>query len=82
MEAVAWTAIGILAATVLGVLFYQGSRIDALGGRIDAMGSRLDARIDTQSARIDELAGRTAENTARLETLSAQMAQHLERHAS
>ena len=35
MDAAAWTAIGLLAATSLGSLFYLGSRIDALGGRID-----------------------------------------------
>ena len=45
MEAATWTAIGLLAATSLGSLFYLGSRIDALG-------TRLDARIDAQGANI------------------------------
>ena len=49
MEAIAWSAIGLLAATLLGVLFFIGSRIDGLGARIDGLGSRVDglsARID------------------------------------
>jgi hypothetical protein len=56
MEAVAWTAIGLLGAAVLGSFgsfFYLGTRIDALGARLD---SRIDAqsdRIDAQGARID-----------------------------
>jgi hypothetical protein len=56
MEALAWTAIGLLGAAVLGSFgsfFYLGTRIDALGARLD---SRIDAqseRIDAQSDRID-----------------------------
>jgi len=49
VEAIAWSAIGLLAATLLGVLFFIGSRIDGLGARIDGLGSRVDglsARID------------------------------------
>ena len=50
MEQVAWTAIGLLAATLLSTLFYLGSKIDALGSslnaRLDALGARLDSRID------------------------------------
>jgi hypothetical protein len=60
MDAAAWTAIGLLAATSLGTLFYLGARIDGLGlridglgGRIDALGSRLDARLDAFETRID-----------------------------
>ena len=60
MAAVAWTAIGLLGAT-LGVLatalFRLDSKIDEfgrdLGGRIDAQGRDLGARIDAQTARID-----------------------------
>jgi hypothetical protein len=48
--AVAWTAIGLLAATLFGTLYYLGSKIDTLGarldGRIDALGARLDTRMD------------------------------------
>ena len=63
MEAMAWTAIGLLGAAVLGSFggfFYLGTRIDALGARLDsrmdALGDRIDAqsdRIDAQGARID-----------------------------
>jgi hypothetical protein len=71
MEAVTWAALGILAAGQLGTLFYLGAKLDGLGGtlgsRIDSLATRLDARIDAQTSRIDQV--------------SAQMAQHLERHA-
>jgi hypothetical protein len=53
MDATVWTAIGLLAATSLGTLFYLGSRIDALSARMDA---RLDAefsRVDAGFSRVD-----------------------------
>jgi hypothetical protein len=60
MDAAIWTAIGLLAATSLGSLFYLGSRIDGLGNRIDglsnridALGARLDSRLDAMEVRID-----------------------------
>lgn len=57
MVAVAWTAIGLLAATLVGSLFYLGSRIDHLGdslnARIDSLDARLSARIDALSAKMD-----------------------------
>jgi hypothetical protein len=53
MDAAIWTALGLLAATSLGSLFYLGSRIDGLGNRIDALGARLDARLDGMESRID-----------------------------
>ena len=46
MEAVAWTAIGLLATSMFGSFFY-------LGHKIDALGARLDARIDQLSARFE-----------------------------
>ena len=71
MEASTWTAIGLLAATSLGSLFYLGSRIDALSSRIDALGARLDSRIDAMSADLG----------ARIEAQGAKMDEHLRRHA-
>ena len=60
VDAAVWTAIGLLAATSLGSLFYLGSRIDGLGtridglsNRIDALGARLDTRLDAMESRID-----------------------------
>jgi hypothetical protein len=57
MEAAIWTAIGLLAATSLGTLFYLGSRIDALAARLDAKidagFGRVDARFDAMEARLD-----------------------------
>jgi hypothetical protein len=67
MDAAVWTAIGLLAATSLGTLFYLGSRIDSLGSRIDALSARMDSRFDGVAGRFDALEGR----------LDA----HLDRHA-
>lgn len=58
MDAAVWTAIGLLAATSLGTLFYLGSRIDALATRMDAGFARVDARFDAIDARFDSLAAR------------------------
>jgi hypothetical protein len=68
MDAAVWTAIGLLAATSLGTLFYLGSRIDALASRMDARFDKVDARFDHMEERFDELASR----------LDA----HLDRHAT
>ena len=75
MRAVAWTAIGLLAATLFGSLYYLGSKIDSLGARldsrIDALEGRLEGRIDSLAARLD----------ARLDALTARLDTHFERHA-
>jgi hypothetical protein len=79
MEAQAWTAIGLLAATLLGSLFY-------LGNRIDSLGTRLDSRIDGLSGRIDGLTVRVEEQGRHLGSqiyeLAAKLDEHLRRHAS
>ena len=67
MDAAVWTAIGLLAATSLGNLFYLGSRIDALAARMDAGFARVDSRFDHIEERLDSF-------TARLDA-------HLDRHA-
>jgi hypothetical protein len=79
MEAAIWTALGLLAATSLGSLFYLGARIDSLGARIDTLGTRLDARIDALDARVD--AGFARIDT-RLDAISTRLDTHLEQHAS
>jgi hypothetical protein len=69
MEEVAWTAIGLMAATLFGAFFYLGARIDGLGNRLDAridgldskidnLGARLDARLDGLESRMDALNAR------------------------
>ncbi len=67
MEQVAWTAIGLLAATLFGTLFYLGGKIDAINGSVDSLG----ARIDALSARLD----------SRIDGLSTLLQAHIERHA-
>lgn len=68
MDAAIWTAIGLLAATSLGTLFYLGSRIDALAARMDSRFDYVDTRFDALESRFDGLA-------ARLDA-------HLDRHTS
>jgi hypothetical protein len=84
MEAQAWTAIGLLAATLLGALFYLGNRIDVLGsemrGQFQAQGLRIDglsSRIDTQSGRMDSLSGRVAALAVRVEEQGVQLADRI-----
>ncbi|HJR19584.1 MAG TPA: hypothetical protein VJ922_07680 [Actinomycetota bacterium] len=71
MEQIAWTAIGLLAATLFSSFFYLGQKIDSLGARLDAridgLGARLDARLDGVESRLDAI-------NARLDV-------HIERHA-
>ena len=65
MEAVAWSAIGLLAATLLGNFYWLGTRIDGINGRIDGINGRIDglsARVDGLSSRIDGLASRLDEH--------------------
>ena len=71
MVAVAWAAIGLLAATLLVSLYYLGGRIDALAGRIDGLDDRLTSRIDSLDARL----------STRLDGLATRMDAHSERHA-
>jgi hypothetical protein len=77
MEVVAWSAIGVLAASQLGMLFYLGSRIDALGARLDGRIDALASRIDAQTSRIDALTSRVAEQGEQLGLLTARMDNHL-----
>ena len=70
MDGAVWTAIGLLAATSLGTLFYLGSRIDALATRLDA---RMDAGFARVDARFDAL-------DARFDSLAARLDAHLDRH--
>jgi hypothetical protein len=53
VEAAVWTALGLLAATSLGSLFYLGSRIDSLAARMDARFDRVDARFEALISRMD-----------------------------
>jgi hypothetical protein len=72
MDAAVWTAIGLLAATSLGTLFYLGSRVDALA-------ARLDARMDAGFARVDS---RFDAIEARFDGLASRLDAHLDHHAS
>lgn len=82
VEAVAWTAIALLATTSVGSFVYLGTRIDSLGGRIDAQGADLGRRIDAVSAdlgrRIDAV---SADLGGRIDAMTARIDSHLERHA-
>ena len=81
LNAAIWTAIGLLAGTSLGTLFYLGARIDSMGGRIDSMGGRIDAlasRIEVLASRMDAGFARV---DARFDALEARFDAHLDRHA-
>lgn len=97
MDTAVWTAIGLLAATSLGSLFYLGSRIDALGARIGALADGTASRFDHVDARIDALADGTASRLdslaarmdagfarvdARFDAIEARLDAHIDRHAS
>ena len=70
----AWAAIGLLAATLLGMLNYLGSRIEAVGARVEARINTLDARL---TGRIDSLDARLS---SRIDGLGARIDVHLQRH--
>jgi hypothetical protein len=91
-----WAVIAILAATLLGALFYLGGRIDAVGAdlraemrtQFGAEGDRIDsmgARIDALGSRIDVLAARVDEQGAqlaeRIYEVALKIDDHLRRHA-
>jgi hypothetical protein len=60
MEAVAWTAIGLLGTTqalLVAALFHLSSRIEGQGQRIDAQGGSLREAIEGQGQRIDAQGG-------------------------
>ncbi len=71
MEQVAWTAIGLLAATLFGNFWFLAAKIDSINSQIDALAARLDARIDALAARLD----------ARIDALAAGLQAHTDSHS-
>ena len=93
MEAVAWSALALLAGALLGALLWLSPKIGnqgaAVAARIDAQGAELGSRIDSQTGRIDQLVSQVAElsanlghQTARIDVLTERIDDHLGRHAS
>ena len=89
MEAQIWTVIGLLTATLLGSLFYLGSRIDTLGARFDSridtlstevhgQGSGLNSRLDALSTEVRQQGSVLAD---RIYELTAKLDDHLKWHA-
>ena len=72
MQAAVWTAIGLVAVTSLGALFYLGARIDGLAGRIEARFDATFGVLETRFARVD----------SRFDSLETRLETHLDRHAS
>ena len=58
MTAVAWTAIGLLAATLFGNFYWLSNRIDGLAARMEAGFDRVDVRCDAANARFDAVNAR------------------------
>jgi hypothetical protein len=76
MEAVAWTAIGLLGAAALGARL--DSRIGGLSDRIDAQDASIQAqRRDLASV----IQAQGLELGSRIDALAARMDDHLGRHA-
>ena len=60
MVAVAWTAIGLLAATLattIAAILHLGARIDALSARVDGLSGRIDGLAARLDAHIQPHAG-------------------------
>ena len=79
MDAAVWTAIGLLAATSLGTLFYLGSRMDALAARLDARMDAGFARLDAGLASVDT---RFDAIESRLDGFASRLDAHRDQHAS
>jgi len=79
MEAVAWSALGVLAATVIAAIFWLGTRIDGLGASLN---SRIDAQGAALGGRIDALTQEVASLRVEQSHLSSRLDEHLRRHAS
>ena len=85
MEAVAWSAIGLLGATLAilaGALLSLTSRIQSMGERMEGQGRTLADRIEQQGRSLSErIEADGRETRARIDALSSRMDQHIERHA-
>lgn len=78
MEAVVWSAIGLLGAT-LAVLT---GALPSLSGRIQALEERLGARIDAQGREVAErIEEQGRETRARIDGLNSRLDHHIEPHA-
>ncbi len=69
MIAVAWSALGILAVAVFGVLAVMVSQSGQLRSEMGQLRSELNARIDAQTARIDALTTTVADLRVAVQTL-------------
>ncbi len=52
-----WTAVGIVTASLVGLVFYVGTRADAVGARVGGLNkvARLGDRLDLLPGRLEEL---------------------------
>jgi hypothetical protein len=84
MEAVTWTALGILTAFSLGVLALQvtqGGRFDSVNARIDGLGDRLDRKAEVLRAEMREQDQQTREEVRReIRALGDRLERRLEEH--
>ena len=95
MEAQVWTLIAVLIATILGVMFQVGTRMDSFAARLDRLNDTQASRFDRVSKsfeRVDRRFDRLENRMASFEEQGAQMAdaiysvaqkldEHLRRHA-
>lgn len=79
MEAVDWTALGVLAAVVLGAVGYLARELHVQLHRLEA---RLDARFEQIERRFEQIDARFDRVERRLDDLTERYVRHLEAHAA
>lgn len=85
MEAVTWTALGILAAFSLGVLALQvthASRFDAVNARLDSVNARIDTVGDRTDRTAAELRETRDELRREIRALGDRLERRLEEHGA
>ena len=81
VEAVAWTAIALLATTLVGSFFYLGTRLDSMAETSGDGSTRRAPNSADGSTRMAPNSATDRRAGARIDALSGRMDQHLERHA-
>jgi hypothetical protein len=82
METAVWSAIGILAAAILGLagLFFAGYQ--HFGARIDALVAELRSAIETQGRELRAaIEAQSREFRAAIEAQTARLDRHIELHS-
>jgi flagellar capping protein FliD len=77
MEAQVWTLIAVLIATLIGVMFQVGTRMDSFAARLDRLNDRQESRFDRISKsfeRVDKRFDRLEDRMGTIEEQGHKMA--------